>query len=191
MGQWVTQDELFVGAYSSCLIYPCCTKGARTVVISRPVTVNHWKQITAVEIISPSPWRRRDCSVPWHHMTSNVTVKVSAAKKTIARRSDNKASALVVAFGTAVWRSPAPNLSPSEQCGIDARSPPNERCLSHSELVLGRGWCVDLSFRWPLVMPFYPKTQLRLSLWRLPGYQVSQHLSGASPCLGWLEGLQI
>ena len=33
---------------------------------------------------------------------SNVTVKASAAKKTIARRSDSEAAALVVASGTAV-----------------------------------------------------------------------------------------
>lgn len=96
VGQWVTPDELFAGAYSSCII-----------IASRVHVRYHaqWRWSTEIKL-----WLRRFLLAHDGGMTavchnSNVTVKVSAAKKTIARRSDSEATALVVAFGPALWQS--------------------------------------------------------------------------------------
>lgn len=119
---------------------------------------------------------------------SNATRKVRATKGMMARRSDSEATKLAVAFDTALWQFPAPNLDSSTA---------HLMSFSHSQLVLGWGCCVNLSFGWPLTMPSpqcaFLSKKLRAAS-PFAGCQVpwvSQHPPGQSPSLGWLEGLQI
>lgn len=166
-------DELFPGAYSSCPIHPYCTKGAHTVVISHPVTVKNGNQITAAEIIASSQWWRCD----WSVSRQQHYCKSECSKENGCQEVWQWSRCTGVAFGTAVGQSPALNLSLSQWCSNDVHGPSHERRLSHSQLVLGWGWCVDLSCRWPLVMPspryaFLPKNSvqpLTLLAARLPG----------------------
>lgn len=74
-------------------------------VIPHPVTLSMEIELLLQKELFPARTEATD--------NSNVTRKARATKGMMARRSDSEATTLAVAFGTALWQSPAPNLDPS------------------------------------------------------------------------------